>query len=1300
MIIGIVGALALAAAAPRVGARIAQQPLVVQTRALAPDVTARSTSATDSVRRRTATELIAAYDGSENTVGVAERYRGRLKVVVVLLPDPIDSHMDWAYDSGLESIRRANEATGFVADRFWLPWPGTGDSVRLRAHPNARPVRDLFPGVLLFRPTSTTDSSLRVFLVVGETPAFGIRASQFDEAMAERDRLLSNAIPAAGSRCRDNDWSGKASTDGNVLRIVGPVTSGSSASLRRALERWRVRQKLPADACVAEIISGGATNAGNRAWFPAPSFSFHGTVHSDAVLQSALERYLAQLGIRPNEIAYLREGSSYGRGAALVDTTQFGAIAQLNLKLRRALRDSGNEARRQQRMDSILSEADTARRHDPKFHSLLRSLRADDGSTTAARRLQLLELAATGVTPERDSLPLSIRFPVNISRLRSEYARHPVTAEVPAGSAPGPRIPLNLVEAASTEEAPVVASDLTAPSLEFILAEMASALRAHRIKAVGVLASDVRDKMFLGDEMKRRMRDVQLFAFGSNVLLARQDFGSLRGMLVVSSYPLTLENQHWDLTVRDARERMPFLSDISEGTFNATLFQLDAGRLAQDYAVPLDTLRTTSPPVWISAVGKRIMLPILFDTTSILARPDSTSYLVASQTSELGSGGETPASRSAVPLVQPDVVPEYGFLTVFLIIGFFVTYAVAQYRIEARPRTALTGLGNESDPDVRRIAVHRQALMFRREVYALIRLAAIALTTFAVALFLMRSKTHGFLFDAWTVLVPALFLLVTIFAVSRAALPLYRLTRHGTVPLAQFSGQVIRENSMDGLAWISGIAARVLLVALAVLWLWAFGRLVGDVAHLRDAAPARAALFYLRATAIGSGLSPAWPLLLGGFGLMTWSVWHLRRVALLGRVTAFEYSCTHTVERSAVDDALLATRQPSRAESVSAGQSPPKERRHLLDRLHSDQSPRETPAADVRSVRRHLFFAVPGLRGAALLLFLVLFTVYQWQSFHRSFESGLFPAHRWLGLGPLTAYDVLYRTIILCAVVALAWALYRLLATWLNLRDLLRAIGTTPLLEAFRRSSESFSRLTRITPFDVPSDEVVDQEIKRKYGALRTLLMTSNADWFAGGTADTPVAYIQNHPEMPKVRVSLYDVDPTTFGDLLPGVLQALPVRWTSGGPPASDEITKSRDAITLGMEDLLVAFIVDYIEWVFSHLRAVAFFLALALPTTTALLWSYPFLPESGIRVAFIVLACLCVAALLFMLTEINRDVVLSRITHTDLGKVTWDSNFVSNLVIFGLLPILAILGAQFPAVGDLLFSWVTPAIRAVVKI
>ena len=1091
-IVSVLGALGLAAIAPHVTPhRDAETSQDNQSRG-----SATHAASDTSKRRRSARELVAEYDGAADFAEVARKRRGTLTVIIATLPDPIDSHMDWAFDSGIESIRRANEATGFVMDRFWLPWPGTGDSARVKPNGATRPVRDVYPGVLLFRPTSPTDSALRVFLIVGETSAYGLRASQFDAALAERDTLLGSPVPTVKAKCRDNQWTTSRVADPAILRIVGPVSSGSSASLRRALDRWRLRRKIPGCSCVAEIVSGGATNAGNREWFVRPSYSFHATVHSDDYLQSAIEHYLDAMGIGQNEIAYLREGSSYGQGAALRDTTRYGTLTRLRSRVERLFTDGVPAIRRHEVIDSLLTALDTVRANDTLFHSVIHSYRRRQPTAEEllARRDSILRIKLAGLTQrDRDSMPISIRFPVNISRLRSEYARHPAAPVTQTGAPQAPRIPLNLVDAPVTDEAPYVASDFTAPSLEFIIAEVAGALRTHHIKAVGILASDVRDKLFLADELKHRLRDVQLFTFGSNVLLAREDFGSLRGMLVVSSYPLTLENQHWDLTARTGRERIPFQSDIAEGIFNATLFQLDQGSLAADYSLPLSAVHTATPPVWISAVGKRTILPIEFENAGLARPADSASYLEASQGPISGARGDTIPLRSTSLSAQPSELVTYGFFTLALVLAFFATYGVAQYRINARARVSLdtlAGIATEDlDPDARSTVVMRHALMFRREVYALIRLGAILLLFFAVALFTMRSKAHGQLFDAWRYLLPTLFVIAAAFAMARAARPMALLARYGTLPWATHGTHVRRDRPLDGIAWFTGIVARALLLVIAIIWFGAFVGLISDIDVLLHHAPGHAALFFLRTTAIGSGLSPAWPLLLGGLGLMSWSAWHLRRVGLLGRVTAIEYFSMHSKLRAAVDRAFAprATepRSPIQATGVLARTSA------LLDEWHIDRVDRDSPAADVRSVRRHLFYAVPGVRGAALLAYLLCFAIYQWSGFHRSFESDLFPSIgwppfltrldpslRWPSFLALTHYDVLYRTIILSAIVSIAWALYRLLATWFNLRDFLRAIGYTPLLDAFGRSSKGieFDALDNapvrfVVLFVVPKDQ-------------------------------------------------------------------------------------------------------------------------------------------------------------------------------------------------------------------------------------
>lgn len=51
-----------------------------------------------------------------------------------------------------------------------------------------------------------------------------------------------------------------------------------------------------------------------------------------------------------------------------------------------------------------------------------------------------------------------------------------------------------------------------------------------------------------------------------------------------------------------------------------------------------------------------------------------------------------------------------------------------------------------------------------------------------------------------------------------------------------------------------------------------------------------------------------------------------------------------------------------------------------------------------------------------------------------------------------------------------------------------------------------------------------------------------------------------------------------------------------------------------------------------------------------------------------------------MFVFVEMNRDAVLSHLNGTNPGKLNWDRDFISRIVVYGVLPISALLGAQFP--------------------
>jgi hypothetical protein len=65
-----------------------------------------------------------------------------------------------------------------------------------------------------------------------------------------------------------------------------------------------------------------------------------------------------------------------------------------------------------------------------------------------------------------------------------------------------------------------------------------------------------------------------------------------------------------------------------------------------------------------------------------------------------------------------------------------------------------------------------------------------------------------------------------------------------------------------------------------------------------------------------------------------------------------------------------------------------------------------------------------------------------------------------------------------------------------------------------------------------------------------------------------------------------------------------------------------------------------------------------------------------------------------LALLTKINKNEILSRIGDSEPGKL--DKEFYLRIISVGALPVLAVLGSQFPQIGRFLFSWIQPAIEA----
>jgi hypothetical protein len=1166
-----------------------------------------------------------AADGLRNSVRapVGDVQLG-LEVVIAILPDPLDSHLDWAYDAGLESIRRALEDAGFIIDRYWLPWQSEALDSTATAVGRAT-LRQARPGVLLFRSTNPSDTvALRLVYVVGEVPTAGVHKVALRTALDERRDLLADA-----GFIRDF-----AKPD--TVRIVGPFFSGSARSLRRALNAWV--DARGGSAPPVRILSGAATNYENQAALTdsARRIGFAATVHPvDAYVDVVTKVLGARLGIAPVEIAFLREA-----------TTQFGQLSS------GAATDTG-------------AAADTSRW-------------------------------------------LEIPFPMNISSLRAEYARHPVPQETApgVGQSRGPRIPLDLTERAWSTESPRPFSDLTVVAADRALDEIAATLLAHRVRAVGIIATDVRDRIFLASEIRQRVRDVQLFIYQGSTLYARPDLNEqLRGTLVVSTYPLVLENQLW---TGSARRQVVFMSDNAEGIYNAMLVQLGRDGAMVEYGPPDPPAEWVAagdhrPPLWVTAVGRDALYPV----TTLEPAEQFRDYTVALRQA-------LPALRSSThPIRRPDMPA-----MVSAAIALLLVTGLLQVSTPARP--ARLEPTDELDDATRGPFAQQASILLFREVYVWLRWIALSTAFGVLVLASLSVVAHG---SKWPVLYTAALLVVvaaiTIFFLFRGLPPAYRTVRESMRQSIRYALHGPPWSSRRAqLIWGANIAARFGVVLFGGVYLLASVIFLTQVISLQ---PADTSLFFHRATSLSSGVSPLLPLLLIASVFVVWCTWHLKRLALLSTTTAFEEHWATAAPAEHVGPLGVARLMPG---SAPAPRERPRGWRARLrarlvdvhqafDELHAEHLRPPAITDAVTAVRERLFLLIPGRSGAVALLTVVALGSWLGPQFRPTLEASVFGPEQ----GGLDAFTWLLRLGVLASIGATAWALYRLLAIWFAVQGCMSHLEDTRLLGAFGRLPGQLKRLTRLTPFDEPSSRMIDEALRARWSAMRRsweqvcksggkplprmvaayMTGSSHATWPRVRDAWTwRTELARPFTELCRVCEEAWEAWPwATDGDSAVG--------RASAGEGAERKADTERAApecrfVPL-LEECVTLYVVDYLEWAFRGMRNLAYFLLLSLVLNTLLLTGYPFPGQGVVKVVFLVLFAATVGALLFVITQTNRNAVVSRITGTPPGELTWDLPFLVNLLLFVVLPLVTLVSTEVPQVRELLFSWLTPALAALGK-
>ena len=183
--------------------------------------------------------------------------KAQVRSAIFTVADPVETHLGRAFDIQVSSLIRGFQVNGYVLDRFALPWHPPQGSAEERGKRLAQQGTDEFkraqratPGILVFRKdewrargkgnlgsgtarTRVNDDYFVVFLV-GESPTFGIQPRAF--AKAAHCSLFLGGVertPVADkgeTECNKQDAKA-AGPEETRLKVIGPSFSGSINSL-------------------------------------------------------------------------------------------------------------------------------------------------------------------------------------------------------------------------------------------------------------------------------------------------------------------------------------------------------------------------------------------------------------------------------------------------------------------------------------------------------------------------------------------------------------------------------------------------------------------------------------------------------------------------------------------------------------------------------------------------------------------------------------------------------------------------------------------------------------------------------------------------------------------------------------------------------------------------------------------------------------------------------------------------------------------------------------------------------------
>jgi hypothetical protein len=967
----------------------------------------------------------------------------------------------------------------------------------------------------------------------------------------------------------------------------------------------------------------------------------------------------------------------------------------------------------------------------------------DDTSTSGDSARKLFALLVPDNAP---TLPgkiikriLFVPYPTHISDVRTAFGKVPTEAETirrPLGHRD-----LGIADESGDEQPDVIPafSDRSAMYDELSMSSLFGAIHRERIHYVGIIANDIEDLVFLVRQLRLWCPDTIIFTDGADLRFLHSDVNSdLQGMLVFSTYPLFGLNQSWT-SRRGVNPRMyQFSSDEAEGVYNATLKLLaafdptidpklgfetveygapfvDYGSLGTDQGHPLVN---RLPVLWVSVVGADGLWPVAFHYVENHAH-----RLYADR------GGDKPgrkgvhywydlrAKAAFNHQFKLDWIPypssfKFGGFALMVLCVIPSLLFLSQYeQSETRNwRSSLFQILQPTNSVWRHMLTgpSKDGLAGDREIDEM---RAVYLTTFLIILLLTYllwtsfvllpiisgfKLQHPHAYEAntfqtlWSMLYDAHQALRAVLSDAWAAsTPQARWALLGdacqTLPAVLFAfidfitfvllcaatgKAIISAFHRASPSMLSPFRRYVPLLVAAVLFILGLGFVISIYLE-----PVPMRLFeFFRASHLWNGVSPLHPLLLIGIAGLCMAVCGLRALNLL-------QECRIKAPFLGIDRGTVSFFAIGKGEE------------EIAQRL-------ECPFYQLPLAR-----VINTIIIAAGVYFILLrqWNVNEWFGWRTNPVDG--PWFFWL-----------FNTSFIVVYLLFSRSLLRFVTIWWSLRKLLRVLYWHPSRTAYeelrQKTVPDRPEAQHITLFE-PRPSLAAMEAALTFA--RDLLQSAN-ETRAKTQSPRPyslsdrLAKLHNllDSRLCKAEALLTsairteaDGNPvaairarraaqvaiTGLSEVVAGVFEPF---WRAFLQP-STPVLSADDKELLESGRLFIAVrVVDYLRQVFPQMLNLAGFSMAAALAMTLAVSGYPFQDhDTMLWFSWIVLLSV-IATILIVFVQINRDRVVSMLVGTTPGKLDWNSSFLSQLLIFGIVPVLTLLGAQFPHALNGILSWI----------